>query len=272
MKVCSRCGAQLNDNADSCSRCGSRSFAPVGQTPQQNMNHQPMSQQNMYQQNWQQQTPQQGSMPQQNINQQSIQQQTWGQQPQMPGQQPYIQRPQQPGQNPNVIRPNIPGQQVQSQYGVNNQQNMSDEPDPLAVPEKKGFLGKKDKKQKQPQQPHQAQMGNNQTPYGVPGQQLNNMGMPNQNQQYNPQQTPYGQNTPNNVDPLQNNSTDMTAFDWIKTFILLLIPIYNLIMIIKGMNNSAYPLYRRNYFKAYLIYFLVSLGISTAFALIVTLL
>ena len=278
MKICNRCRTQLDDIADSCPKCGSKSFAPMTQ-----MNNQ-QAVNNIYQQ------PQQNWQAQQQINQPIMQQQMHNgnmqsnmyQQPQQNWQQthpnqmpqqgqgqfnpnPYAQQ-QQINQNINVIRPNM---QPHTQSNVQQQQPA--EPDPLAVPPKKGFLGLGKKEQKTPA--IQNNVGQTQQNYGV----TTNQGVytPNQNQMGQPygQQTPYGQNIPPvNVDPLQDNNTDMTVSDWIKTLLILLIPIYNLVFIIKGMNNVKYPMYKRNYFKAYLIYFLASLGISVVFALLLTLL
>ena len=265
MKVCSRCKQQLNDTDMSCPRCGSKSFMP-------------MQPNNMYQQspqqNWQQGQPQQMQQSMNNMNQQQawqnqpMQNQPMQNQPGWNGQQQYQQQYNQNvnNQQPNIMRPNMQAP------GNNMGQPIPNEPDPLAMTakNKKKLFGK----DKTPQQ----QMAQQQI-YGAPTQQGNPNAINNQqtyNQQtYNQQaygtpQQPYGQ--PNTVDPLQVNATDMTVSDWIKTMLIMLVPIYNLVFIVKGMNNVNYPMYKRNYFKAYLIYFLASFGISLIFALLVTLL
>ena len=60
------------------------------------------------------------------------------------------------------------------------------------------------------------------------------------------------------------SSSDSTVADWIKTLILMLIPIVNLIIAVSGMKNTSNPDYKRNYYKAFLIYYLAAFAISAA--------
>ena len=64
------------------------------------------------------------------------------------------------------------------------------------------------------------------------------------------------------------NQIDMTIKEWIITFILTIIPVFNIIYIIKNIKDTNNPIYKRNYFKAYGLYFIVASIISTIISVV----
>lgn len=72
--------------------------------------------------------------------------------------------------------------------------------------------------------------------------------------------------TSNNNMISQGNTAEMSVLDWIKTFLLMLIPIVNLVIAFSGMKNMSNPEYKRNYYKAFLIYYIAVFAISIAVA------
>jgi hypothetical protein len=64
------------------------------------------------------------------------------------------------------------------------------------------------------------------------------------------------------------DNTGMTVKDWIVTFLIMLIPVFNILYIIKNMTNNNNPSYKRNYFKAYLVYFIVAFIISLILSIV----
>ena len=65
------------------------------------------------------------------------------------------------------------------------------------------------------------------------------------------------------------NNIDMTIKDWIIQILLTAIPLVNIVILIMGMNNTAYPEYRRNFCKAFLIYYISATILSVGITLII---
>ena len=236
MKVCVRCNTPLKQGETFCSKCGGNQFRDV--QPQQNQGHVQINKQP------QQQAP---NMYNQNM--------------QMQGQ-----------YNPNMQGQYNPNMQMQGQYNQPNRgpapvrPGMNQVQQPVEpAPKKKLFKSKAEKqaemqaemarmKQMQAQRQQGQQYGQPQQQYGQPQQQY---GQPQQ--QYGQPQQQYGQQSNNSFSELPN--TEMTVKDWIITLLYLLIPIWNIIYIVKNMNNPVMGEYKRNFLKAYGIYFLISFGV-----------
>jgi len=74
---------------------------------------------------------------------------------------------------------------------------------------------------------------------------------------------------------LQNNQfsdvqPDMNVKEWIQTLIILVIPIVNIVYIVKGISNPMYPPYRQNFLKAFGIYYAVAFILSLIISAIIT--
>ena len=79
------------------------------------------------------------------------------------------------------------------------------------------------------------------------------------------------------VEPQQNEFMEpapefITVKDWLILMIKLIVPIYNIITIVKIWKSSAITPIKSNYIKAYVIYFGITFGVSLVLALILTLL
>lgn len=179
--------------------------------------------------------------PQQNVNKQP--------RPQM---QPQQRQQGMQGQIP--VQPQINNQQQQQQM-YNQQQQGYNQQSVIEQPQKKKLFKSKAEKAAELEALRELQRQKQQGQ----GQYINN----NQQGQYN-QQAQYNQfeDTPLN---------EMTVKDWIKTLLFMLIPIFNIVYIIKNMNNPLMNEYKRNFLKAYGLYFLITFGISLIAAIIITL-
>lgn len=116
------------------------------------------------------------------------------------------------------------------------------------------------------------------------GQQRPNMQKPNPNG--NTQNRPVRPNGPvrpsfggqnqqddfvDNANEFNDDIPDMTVKDWIITLLMLLIPVYNIIYIVKGMKDEFIPKYKQDFLKAYGIYFGASCIVSIILSLILAL-
>lgn len=229
MKICTRCKNMVQDNEEFCGRCGGRNFTVQGQGQAMQGQRPQQGQPMRPQQGQQMQRPQQ---PMQGQNQQMRQQQR-------PMQGQGQQRTQQPIQNQNMGFDNGYGQgQMQQDFGQNFDNNaFPDQPAP-----KKGLFGKKNKQPK----PNVQQAPNN-TNNGFEAEfSTNNFGP--------------------TVQPIIEDGSSVA--DWIKTMLVFIIPIYGLLRYFKGMKDMTLPAYKRNYYKAFLIYFVACIVISLVMSIV----
>lgn len=63
---------------------------------------------------------------------------------------------------------------------------------------------------------------------------------------------------------------DMTVQDWIITLVMLIIPGFNIYLIVKGMNEPMNPPYKQNFYKAFGLYFAASFIVSIIISLIMS--
>lgn len=218
MKICVRCGKELQDNEQFCSLCGGNKFrAKVQEQP--NNQAQPVRKSQPRQMQPQVSMPQQQiGMPQQQMNMQNQQQAM-----------PQQQMPQQGKKFKSRAEKKAQMQQEIAMMKQMQQQNMAN-----------GVQGQQPQQQQRPMKHRQ---------------------VPMQNQ---------GQQTYNEFS--DDDIYDMTVKDWIIVQLFLLIPIYNIIYVIKGIKDYNIPDYKRNFLKAYGIYYLSALVLSIIIALIMTLL
>lgn len=238
MKICTRCGQVAQDNEAFCNRCGGTKFTQqAAQKPQQPRRPQPQQQQ-------MQRAPQQ--------NQQQMTNTARPQRPNMPNMQ------NQPGQQ---------GMQNQNMNNMQNQQvaqnqNMNSMEQGAVNTKKPGiFQSRKDKKAQMEQEMammKQMQQARNQGQQ-IPNQQVqnNNYAQPNINMGYQ-------QNQSNFIEL----DMEMSVKDWVITLLMLVVPIWNIVYIVKNMNNPSIPLYKQNFLKAYALYFIGAFVVSIVLTLI----
>lgn len=65
------------------------------------------------------------------------------------------------------------------------------------------------------------------------------------------------------------NTEAVTVKDWIITLILMLIPILNIVLALKNMNSISVDMSKRNFYKAFLIYYIAALIISIAISFVI---
>ena len=113
----------------------------------------------------------------------------------------------------------------------------------------KSLFKSKADKQAEMEMMRQMQMNNKQNTQN--NMQKNSQPMQNNNQ--------YGgqQNNPYSDDPI-----DMSVKDWIITLVYLVIPIWNIIYVVKTSKDPYVPFYKKDFVKAYIIYFAAALVIS----------
>lgn len=283
MRFCARCRKEIGDNETYCSRCGSTQFID-GQRPQQQtqqpggqmqgrpmqgqmqsnrpmMNNGQMQGRPAAQFNGQQPM---GARPMQNQPQGQYQNQMQGR-PMQNNNQMYQQQMQ---QNHQQIQYN--GQQPQGNYGGYQQQQPAnnggynqqpvnnggytsadfvDTPEQTEKPKKKLFSGKSKKEkmyEEMKQMGQQAQTNHSVSdPTDAKTAQFNNM-----------------QEQTNNIvkqAAIQTGTGIITVFDWILTMILMMIPIVNIVYIVKTLLNKTVNPSKKNYVKAYLVWYVISL-------------
>lgn len=247
MKICARCGQNVNDAEQFCSRCGGTQFK-VSKATQQNRPVRPQMHQAQQQIN---QGQQQMNMNQQQVNMNQQQNGMW--------QQPMNQNTQQMNMNQQrPVRPQL--NKSMNNMGMNNQAQFNNQ-------------------QMQQTQMNQQQMNMNQQMYN--GQQMQGQ-QNNQFQELPPKKKLFmskgerqaaklnKQNNPNQQ-MTQINSDGSSVKDWILTLIFLIIPIYNIVYIIKVTKSPTEVMYKKNYIKAFLIYFAASCVISLIITLLLSL-
>lgn len=218
MKICARCGKELQDNEQFCTLCGGNKFRAKVQ-PQLNTQAQPVRQ------------------------------------PQPRQMQPQVNMPQQQMGMP------------QQQMGMQNQQQAMQQ---QAMPQQgKKFKSRAEKKaQMQQEIAMMKQMQQQNMANGIQGQQPQQQARPVKQRQVpmqNQGQQPYDEFS-------DDDMYDITVKDWVIVLLFLLIPVYNIIYVVKGIKDYNMPEYKRNFLKAYGIYFLSAFVISIIIALIMTLL
>lgn len=243
MKQCVRCGKQVADNQQFCDNCGGTNFKPVVQQNRQQQQRQNMNRQGQqYQQHQQQQMQQMQQMQQQRQNMNGN--------IQRPNMNSNVQRPGQQRQQP--ARPNMnKGQTQQNQNGLNGQYDSNSFVDTANKQLKK--VSKKEAQQREMKMLYAMK-------------EAQERGEVFDEEKYKEQ---HGWYVTTGANGKAVSSSDSTVADWIKTLILMLIPIVNLIIAVSGMKNTSNPDYKRNYYKAFLIYYLAAFAISAAVAYLV---
>ena len=235
MKQCVRCGKQVADNQQFCDNCGGTNFKPVVQ-----QNRQQQQRQNMNRQGQQYQQHQQMQQQRQNMNS-NMQRQNMNNNVQRPGQQ--RQQPARPNMNK--------GQTQQNQNGFNGQYDSNSFVDTANKQLKK--VSKKEAQQREMKMLYAMK-------------EAQQRGEVFDEEKYKEQ---HGWYVTTGANGKTISSSDSTVADWIKTLILMLIPIVNLIIAVSGMKNTSNPDYKRNYYKAFLIYYLAAFAISAAVAYLI---
>lgn len=163
-----------------------------------------------------------------------------GQRPQMQGQRPTQQMGQRPNQNINMQR--TQGQQMQGQRQM----------------------------QQRPQGNPMQNMNNQQ----IQSQQMYNANMENfVEEDIFSENIDEGNITQNNGKktkiPKENiaSADGSSVKDWILTLVFMIIPVWNILYIVKTLKSPETPDFKRNYLKAFLIYFAVAFGISLIFSM-----
>lgn len=226
MKQCVRCGKQVADNQQFCDNCGGTNFKPVIQQNRQQQQRQNMNRQGQQYQQMQQRQNMNGNMQRQNMS-------------------GNVQRPGQQRQQP--ARPNMnKGQTQQNQNGFNSQYDNNSFVDTANKQLKK--VSKKEAQQREMKMLYAMK-------------EAQERGEVFDEEKYKEQ---HGWYVTTGANGKTISSSDSTVADWIKTLILMLIPIVNLIIAVSGMKNTSNPDYKRNYYKAFLIYYLAAFAISAA--------
>lgn len=226
MKQCVRCGKQVADNQQFCDNCGGTRFKPVVQQNIQQQQRQNMNRQGQQYQQMQQRQNMNSNVQRQNMN-------------------GNMQRPGQQRQQP--ARPNMnKGQTQQNQNGFNSQYDNNSFVDTANKQLKK--VSKKEAQQREMKMLYAMK-------------EAQQRGEVFDEEKYKEQ---HGWYVTTGANGKAVSSSDSTVADWIKTLILMLIPIVNLIIAVSGMKNTSNPDYKRNYYKAFLIYYLAAFAISAA--------
>lgn len=225
MKQCARCGQQLNDNEQFCTRCGGTNFRAAANQPQQvrpnNMQQRPMN-------NGMQQRPMNNGMN--NVQQRPMQNTQQGQQVR-----PQVNRPNQPNRN------NMQNINMQNNGISSTQQNNQYNDTPVLKLRK---MSRKEKQSKEMELMYAKKAANERGEYF-------------DDEMFKQQHGWYEDGSAPSV-----ASGDMSVGDWIKTLLIMLVPIVNIIVAVLGIRNSSNPDYKKNYYKAFLIYYVVAFVLS----------
>ena len=225
MKQCARCGQQLNDNEQFCTRCGGTNFRAAANQPQQvrpnNMQQRPMN-------NGMQQRPMNNGMS--NVQQRPMQNTQQGQQVR-----PQVNRPNQPNRN------NMQNINMQNTGISSTQQNNQYNDTPVLKLRK---MSRKEKQSKEMELMYAKKAANERGEYF-------------DDEMFKQQHGWYEDGSAPSV-----ASGDMSVGDWIKTLLIMLVPIVNIIVAVLGIRNSSNPDYKKNYYKAFLIYYIVAFVLS----------
>lgn len=227
MKQCARCGQQLNDNEQFCTRCGGTNFRVVPNQSQQvrpnNIQQRPMN-------NGMQQQRPMNNNGMNNVQQRPVQNTQQGQQVR-----PQVNRPNQPNKN------NMQNNTMQNTGASTTQQNNQFTDTPVLKLRK---MSKKEKQSKEMELMYAKKAANEHGEYF-------------DDEMFKQQHGWYEDGSTSNV-----TSGDMSVGDWIKTLLIMLIPIVNIIVAVLGIRNSSNPDYKKNYYKAFLIYYVVAFILS----------
>ena len=225
MKQCARCGQQLNDNEQFCTRCGGTNFRVAANQSQQvrpnNMQQRPMN-------NGMQQRPMNNGIN--NVQQRPMQNTQQGQQVR-----PQVNRPNQPNRN------NMQNINMQNTGISSTQQNNQYNDTPVLKLRK---MSRKEKQSKEMELMYAKKAANERGEYF-------------DDEMFKQQHGWYEDGSAPSV-----ASGDMSVGDWIKTLLIMLVPIVNIIVAVLGIRNSSNPDYKKNYYKAFLIYYIVAFVLS----------
>lgn len=130
----------------------------------------------------------------------------------------------------------------------------------------------------QPNNPYQSEGNRSGNVYQSEGSQPNNAyqnnGYMNNNyQNYNNQSQPYQQYQPyGNPQPYQDNRLNLEEpvkiSEWVLTFVIMMVPCVNIIMMFVWAFSSNEKKSKSNFFKAYLIYFGIMMALMVLFSFI----
>lgn len=225
MKQCARCGQQLNDNEQFCTRCGGTNFRVAANQSQQvrpnNMQQRPMN-------NGMQQRPMNNGIN--NVQQRPMQNTQQGQQVR-----PQVNRPNQPNRN------NMQNINMQNTGISNTQQNNQYNDTPVLKLRK---MSRKEKQSKEMELMYAKKAASERGEY------FDDEMFKQQHGWYEDGSTP------------SVASENMSVGDWIKTLLIMLVPIVNIIVAVLGIKNNSNPDYKKNYYKAFLIYYIVAFVLS----------
>lgn len=225
MKQCARCGQQLNDNEQFCTRCGGTNFRVAANQSQQvrpnNMQQRPMN-------NGMQQRPMNNGIN--NVKQRPMQNTQQGQQVR-----PQVNRPNQPNRN------NMQNINMQNTGISNTQQNNQYNDTPVFKLRK---MSRKEKQSKEMELMYAKKAASERGEY------FDDEMFKQQHGWYEDGSTP------------SVASENMSVGDWIKTLLIMLVPIVNIIVAVLGIKNNSNPDYKKNYYKAFLIYYIVAFVLS----------
>lgn len=231
MKQCARCGQQLNDNEQFCTRCGGTNFRTATNQSQQvrpnNMQQRPMN-------NGMQQQRPMNNNGMNNTQQRPMQNTQQNQQVQ-----PQVNRPNQPNRN-NMQNNNM--QNNMQNTGVSPTQQNNQFTDTPVLKLRK--MSKKEKQSKEMELMYAKKAANERGEYF-------------DDEMFKQQHGWYEDGSAPSV-----ASGDMSVGDWIKTLLIMLVPIVNIIVAVLGIRNSSNPDYKKNYYKAFLIYYVVAFVLS----------
>lgn len=231
MKQCARCGQQLNDNEQFCTRCGGTNFRTATNQSQQvrpnNMQQRPMN-------NGMQQQRPMNNNGMSNAQQRPMQNTQQGQQVR-----PQVNRPNQPNRN-NMQNNNM--QNNMQNTGVSPTQQNNQFTDTPVLKLRK--MSKKEKQSKEMELMYAKKAANERGEYF-------------DDEMFKQQHGWYEDGSAPSV-----ASGDMSVGDWIKTLLIMLVPIVNIIVAVLGIRNSSNPDYKKNYYKAFLIYYVVAFVLS----------
>lgn len=257
MKQCIRCKNIVNDNEQFCPKCGGMQFNFGQNTPQQPRPVQPRPAQPRQSNQFNNQAPinqdyNQQQQYQQNTynNQQQYQQQQYQQQQ-------YTNQQYQQNTYNNQYNNNTNNNFVQSNNSqYNNSQNQYQQNSKKASKK----ISKKE------QQNREMQMMLAMKAAKEKGEPFNKEQFYMEHGWELPGESTKSNQYINNAN--SNISSDGSVKDWLITLILLIVPILNIFIAVSNMNNIKNSEYKKNFYKAYLIYYIAALILSIAISFI----
>lgn len=241
MKQCARCGQQLNDNEQFCTRCGGTNFRVIGTQGSQGQ----QVRNNMTQQR-PNGAPNNNGMQQRPV--QNNQRNQYQQQGNFQGQQrQQVNRPNNQQVRPQINRPGQANNNMQQPGAYNMQQNeMNNQPvnSMENMPMKLRKMSRKEKQSKEMELMYAKKAANERGEY------FDDEEFKRQHGWYEDRSATVAA------------TTDMTVGDWIKTLLLMLIPLVNIVVAVLGIKNVSTPEYKKNYYKAFMIYYIIAFILS----------